>query len=136
MARVRLDRADLRRAIRGASRSELGQVGPRTLNRARILCPVDTGRLRASLRGRLTRTWTLRPQYVIDTNVEYASFVHDGTAPHQIRQRPGGPVLRFMVGGRVVYARVVNHPGTAAKPFLDRAVRETTAGRGYRVTGG
>lgn len=135
MGRVRIDRADLRRAIRGASRSELLRVGPQALNRSKILCPVDTGRLRASIKGQLSRTWTLRPQYTISTDVEYASFVHDGTRPHVIRPR-NAQVLRFVVDGRVVFARVVHHPGTRARPFIDRAVRETVAGRGYRVTGG
>lgn len=103
------------------------------MNRAKILCPVDTGRLRASIQGDLRRTWTLRPQFTVFTNVDYAPMVHDGTRPHIIRP-VRAQVLRFMVGGRVVYAKVVHHPGTRARPFLDRAVREVTAGRGYRIT--
>ena len=136
MARVRLDRADLRRAIRGASMSELRQVGPRVVNRAKILAPVDTGRLRAAIGPpKYSRTWTLRPRVTIEVNVDYASFVHDGTRPHVIRPR-NARALRFMVGGQVVYARVVHHPGTRARPFLDRAVREVTSGRNYRITEG
>lgn len=115
--------------------SELRRVGPMALNRSKILCPVDTGRLRASLHGNLSRTWTLRPQYTISTDVEYAPFVHDGTAPHTIRPR-NAQVLRFMINGRVQYARVVHHPGTRVRPFIERAVREVTAGRGYTITGG
>ena len=133
MARVRLDRADIRRAIRGASMSELRRVGPMVVNRAKILCPVDTGRLRASIQGDYRRTWTLRPQFTVFSDVEYASMVNDGTRPHVIRPK-NASVLRFQVGARVVYARVVHHPGTRARPFLDRAVREVTAGRGYTVT--
>ena len=133
MARLRLDRGDLRRAIRQASLSELRVVGPMVVNRAKVLCPVDTGRLRASIRGQAQRTWTLRPRFVVGSDVEYAEYVHDGTRPHRIPARPGG-VLRFVMDGRVVYARYVQHPGTTAKPFLDRAMREVTAGRGYRIT--
>lgn len=133
MARVRIDRADLRRAIRGASMRELRNVGPRVVNRAKILAPVDTGRLRAAIKGQPNRTWTLRPQFTITVDVDYASYVHDGTRPHVIRPRTA-QVLRFVVDGRVVYARVVHHPGTRARPFLDRAVREVTAGRGYTVS--
>lgn len=114
--------------------SELRQVGPRVVNRAKILAPVDTGRLRAAIGPpEYSRTWTLRPRVTIEVNVDYASFVHDGTRPHIIRPR-NARALRFMVGGQVVYARVVHHPGTRARPFLDRAVREVTAGRNYRVT--
>lgn len=134
MARVRIDRADLRRAIRGASMSELRTVGPLVVNRAKILAPVDTGRLRAAIGpAQYRRTWTLRPQVTISVGVSYAEMVHDGTRPHIIRPR-NARALRFMVGGRVVYARVVHHPGTRPRPFLDRAVREVTAGRGYTVT--
>ena len=133
MARVRVDRADLRRAIRGASRQELTNAGIQVVNRAKILAPVDTGRLRASIQGRFSRSWTLRPQFSVFTDVEYAQMVHDGTRPHIIRPR-NAQALRFRVGNRIVFARVVNHPGTRARPFLDRALREVTAGRGYRVT--
>lgn len=133
MARIRLDRASIRRSIRQASMSELRIVGPRVVNRAKILCPVDTGRLRASIQGDLRRTWTLRPQFTVFTNVDYAPLVHDGTRPHTIRP-VRAQALRFIVDGRVVYAKVVHHPGTRGKPFLDRAVREVTAGRGYSIT--
>lgn len=112
--------------------SELRVQGPRVVNRAKILCPVDTGRLRASIRGEARRTWTLRPEYRIWSDVEYAPYVNDGTRPHRINARAGG-VLRFNVGGRTVYARYVNHPGTRAKPFLDRALREIATPRGYSV---
>jgi hypothetical protein len=135
MARVRLDRVDLRRVVRGATLRELRVEGPRVVNRAKILCPVDTGRLRASIQGEARRTWSLRPRFTVGTNVDYAPYVHDGTRPHVIRPR-NASVLRFQVDGRTVYARVVNHPGTRARPFLDRALREVTSGRGYRITEG
>lgn len=147
MARVRLDRADLRRVIRGASRRELENTGRRVVNRAKILAPVDTGRLRASIGpARFSRSWTLRPMVTIAATVDYAKMVHDGTPAHWIRPKPGRQgkpkvrggnkptYLRFMVGGRWVYAREVWHPGTRARPFLDRALREETAGRGYRIS--
>lgn len=80
------------------------------------------------------RTFTLRPQVTIGSDVEYAAMVHDGTRPHRIEPRTPGGVLRFTVGGQVVFARFVNHPGTQAKPFLDRALRETARRRGYTFT--
>lgn len=133
MVTVRLDRGAIRRSIRGASMSELRRVGPMVVNRAKILAPVDTGRLRAAIGPpRYSRTWTLRPQVTIDVNVDYAGFVNDGTRPHVIRPK-NAQVLRFVVDGRVVFAKVVHHPGTRAHPFMDRAVREVTAGRGYTV---
>lgn len=135
MAIVRIDRADLRRVLRGASMRELREVAPRVVNRAKVLAPVDTGRLRASIGPAVySRTWTLRPQATIEAGVDYAKFVHDGTRPHVIRP-VRAQALRFTVGNRVVYAKVVHHPGTRARPFLDRALTEITAGRGYRISG-
>lgn len=71
--------------------------------------------------------------FTVGTNVDYAVMVHDGTRPHVIR-----PVrkqaLKFTIGGQVVFAKVVHHPGTRARPFLDRALREETAGRNYRIS--
>lgn len=146
MGRVRVDHADLRRAIRGASRQELTNAGRQVVNRAKVLAPVDTGRLRAAIGpAKFSRSWTLRPRVTIEVNVDYAAFVHDGTDAHWIRPRPGRQgrpkrgggnkptYLRFQVGGRWVYARAVYHPGTRARPFLDRALREVTAGRGYSI---
>ena len=133
MARIRVDQAQLRRVIRSASMRELENTGRRVVNRAKILCPVDTGRLRASIKGKASRTWTLRPQFTVSSNVDYAPMVHDGTRPHIIRPRTK-QVLKFNVGGQVVFAKVVHHPGTRARPFLDRALAEETAGRNYRIS--
>lgn len=136
MARVRLDRAALNRSIRGASRRELDTTSRQVVNRAKILAPVDTGRLRASIRVESRRLLTLRSVYTIGSDVSYAPFVHDGTRPHRIRPKSPGGVLRFRMGGRVVYAKVVNHPGTRARPFLDDAVRQIAGGKGYDIRGG
>lgn len=131
MASVRLDRSELSRIIRGASRQELETASRQAVNRARVLAPVDTGRLRSSIRVEARRTITLRSVYTIGSDVYYAAYVNDGTRPHIIRPRRPGGVLRFQAGGRTVYARVVHHPGTRARPFLDRALREVAAARGY-----
>lgn len=53
-------------------------------------------------------------------------FVVNGTRPHLIfprRNRPN-PHLKFTVNGRVVYAKVVNHPGTRPNRFMIEALRE------------
>ncbi|MFF4755553.1 hypothetical protein ACWD5R_32000 [Streptomyces sp. NPDC002514] len=50
-------------------------------------------------------------------------YVLDGTRPHIIRPRRA-KVLRFEVGGRVVYSAYARHPGTRPNNFLARALRE------------
>lgn len=74
---------------------------------------------------------------------ENAVRLNDGTPAHEIRPKIGegfkGPTrrgqsrrdaadigtnrsaLRFTVGGRTVFAKVVHHPGTSPDPFLDAA---------------
>lgn len=49
-------------------------------------------------------------------------FVVRGTRPHLIRPRRRR-ALRFRVGGRQVFARLVRHPGTRANNFLLDALR-------------
>lgn len=53
-------------------------------------------------------------------NVNYASFVENGTPPHEIRGKGGG-LLRFVMNGRTIFARSVHHPGTAERPFMAHA---------------
>lgn len=49
-------------------------------------------------------------------------YVVSGTRPHIIRP-VRAKALRFTVGGQVVYARIVHHPGTEANNFLATALR-------------
>ena len=62
-------------------------------------------------------------QGVIRVSHPAAIYVVNGTRAHQIRPRTPGGVLRFTVEGRVVYARLVNHPGTKPNSFLKDALR-------------
>ena len=56
----------------------------------------------------------------------YANFVSLGTRPHQIRPR-NAQVLAFPGGqlGGMVFAAVVNHPGTQPNPYLQLAAQDT-----------
>jgi len=135
MARLRLDRAALNRQLTASRRRKGDDVARRVVNRAKVLAPVDTGRLRASIRMEARRTFTLKTVWTIGSDVDYAPYVNDGTQPHTIRPK-NGQVLRFRVGGRVVYARMVNHPGTRPNPFLDRALRDVALGEGFTVRTG
>lgn len=130
MARVVLNTPNLRRTFDVHGRREVDRFARLVLNRARVLTPVDTGRLRASLRVKRTLSWR-GPSAQVVTDVEYAAMVHDGTRPHQIRPRTK-QALRFVIGGQVVFAKVVNHPGTKGRPFLARALREVSSAEGWK----
>jgi len=62
---------------------------------------------------------------------ENAVRLNDGTSPHDIYPFKAS-ALRFEVGGDVVFAALVHHPGTAPDPFLDKAyeLTKTTLERG------
>lgn len=62
-------------------------------------------------------------QGVISVNHQAAIFVTGGTRPHMIFPRRPGGVLRFTVGGQVVYARFVRHPGNKPNDFLIKSLR-------------
>jgi hypothetical protein len=55
------------------------------------------------------------PDYiVVGTEDEIWQYQDEGTRPHPIVPR-NAKVLRFPAGGRVVYTKRVNHPGTKAR---------------------
>jgi HK97 gp10 family phage protein len=78
-----------------------------------VRVPVDSGKLRDSIGVRIEGT-TIR----VGPDVPYATYVEFGTRPHEIKPKKPGGVLAFKVNGQQVYARVVNHPGTPAQPFV------------------
>lgn len=137
MARVRIDRGQMTRVIQGESRRVINLRARQVLNRAKILVPVDTGRLRSSGKIKKAGLFSFRPKATVYFDVVYARIIHDGgkTPPHIIRPRRA-KALRFVVGGQVVYAKVVHHPGSTFKPrpYLDRALREIVGGQGWNVT--
>lgn len=100
-------------------------IGVQVLTGARAMVGVRTGRLKASLYMRHERT--TRGQYVqVGSNVRHALVHHEGARPRVITP-DSGRILRFNQGGRVIYARKVNHPGFRGRKYLTvplrRAVR-------------
>ena len=86
------------------------------LTEMEVRVPVDTGRLRGSLGVRVEVDRVIvGPDPAI---APYAGYVEFGTAPHDIRPKNSGGALKFTIGGRTIYAKVVHHPGTAPQPFI------------------
>lgn len=127
-ADIRLDRTAIRRLLsdpNGAVGRNLTLRALRVQAGARRRCPVDQGRLRSSIRWEL-RSGPLGLYAFVGSDVEYAHYVHDGTADHIIRPRTK-KVLRFpsaRARGGFAFARFVRHPGTTGVPFLRDALRD------------
>jgi hypothetical protein len=58
----------------------------------------------------------------IETPTPQANYQEYGTRPHIIRPRRR-QALRFNVGGRVVFAKIVHHPGNRARPRFFPTIR-------------
>lgn len=88
--------------------------------RAVQLCPVNTGRLRSSIRWAISHS-SKGLVGTVGTDVDYALFVHEGTRPHVIEARDAQAL--YWKGAAHPVVRV-NHPGTRAVPFLLNALQE------------
>lgn len=81
-----------------------------------LLSATERPRVKLSMGGGLSIVW--------GTDAPYAPFVLHDTAPHTIMPRNGN-VLAFRAGGGMIFARYVNHPGTKANRYPERAVART-----------
>lgn len=131
---LNLNQAALHRVGMERARMLVNKITRQTLNRSAVLCPVDTGRLRASGSMRIAERGSAVVGQV-EYTANYAAAVHNGTRPHIIVPRRGR-YLRFQVGGRTVYARRVQHPGTPARPYLATALVEVAGRAGFIVSVG
>lgn len=106
------------RLLRGPGRAFLRRRAERTADRARVLGSAH-GSLNENINVSLNGLTA-----VISCDHPAAKYVVFGTRPHLIR-----PVrrraLKFDVGGRTTYAKLVRHPGYRGDNFLGRALRET-----------
>ena len=101
----------------GLSTRETRQVANERVKR-------QSGRYYESIRS--TTVGSPQGVKVVTSSIHYGGAPERATRPHIIRPRRAR-VLRFQVGGKTVYARKVNHPGTRARNILRDGVRR--AGR-------
>lgn len=59
--------------------NSMQEMGEKALEEARYLCPVDTGRLKESLKVKTERINKTRVDTTLSTNVKYAPYVEFGT---------------------------------------------------------
>lgn len=91
--------------------------------------PVDTGNLRAKIKAH-----KINPhKWILSDGVDYGVFLEYGTEPHIIRPK-FKKALKFKVGGKVVFAKVVHHPGTNAQPYFRPALDYTKANVKYIIS--
>lgn len=122
---IRLDAEALRDMLTGPHGAVLGELMRRARlveNKAKQLCPVDTGRLRSSIHHDEAVTESGEPVARVYSDVQYAMWVHEGTGiygPRGTRIYPkNGRFLVFTPKGssRKVFARSI--AGMRGRPFL------------------
>jgi hypothetical protein len=123
----RVDEQVLRRLVGeapGPVRGDLDRRAVRVQTAAQRLVGVRTGTLLASIRREDARG-AGGPAVDVTAGIPglttYLGYEHYGTGPHVIRPRRR-KALRFIAGGRVVFASRVQHPGTRGSRFLTRAL--------------
>lgn len=90
-------------------------------------CPVHTGKLRATGRKNDGKEGSKPYTDVIfghEDETPYLGYVLFGTSAHDIyphQDRPNAH-LRFVVGGAIIFAKKVHHPGSRANNFMVRSI--------------
>ncbi len=82
-----------------------------------------TGALTSSTKGRVTVSTPGAAEGVIEATARYASFVEEGTRPHEIRPRKA-KALHWTDAEGEHFAQLVHHPGTPSLPFIGPAVQK------------
>jgi hypothetical protein len=118
---IRIDRSAVERLLRlpgGLVYFNMQRRTRRVEAEARRLAPGSMDRF---ITSEVSRNGREIAGYVT-SNHPATIFVINGTKPHIIRP-VRARALRFTVGGRVVFARIVHHPGTKPNDFLTAALR-------------
>lgn len=133
---LRIDRPALHGEGMDTARKAVNRVVRRTYTRSQVLVPVDNGLLRASGHPDLASDRGSLVIGGVTYTAEYAAAVHNGRRALTIRPKSTNRKarLRFVVDGRVVFARAVHQPARAGRPYLAQALREVAAQEGFTVT--
>jgi len=93
----------------------LPDIARRFRNELVLKCPVDTGRLRASIKVKV------EGNSLIIWMVNYGKYIEFGSPPHVIKPKDK-KALKFKSGNDVVFSKEVRHPGSRPNPFIRTAI--------------
>lgn len=110
---------------------DVTRITLRVLNRAKVLCPVDEGNLRASHQFKLTQSAN-KVTGEVYTKVKYALAVHEGRRALTIYPR-NKQALAFTWHGRPMVRKSVTQPARRGRPWLRDALREQATREGYTM---
>lgn len=129
--RAEINQAALHQVATDLAMDLVTRVTRGTFNRSAVLCPVNTGRLRASGKMNVAASGSEVVGEVV-YDADYAAAVHEGS-PSMLIVPTRGEYLRFEVNGRVVFVRSVLRPAQPERPFLFDALDEVAGGEGFEV---
>ena len=87
-------------------------------NALKVASPVDTGRLRGSIKVKPLEEGSGLHIFMVD----YGREVEFGTNPHIITPK-NKKALAFKAGGKKIVVKKVRHPGTRPNPFIRTTLR-------------
>lgn len=96
---------------------DLNKRARQVMTAAKSQAGVKTGRLKQSIHVRNHNRTMTGQSIQVGSPVSYALAHHNGTRPHMIVPNTA-KVLRFTSGSRVIYTRMVRHPGTRPNKYL------------------
>ena len=104
-----------REQIENAFTLALEGIGFDFVNELKTTAPVDSGRLRNSIKH------NVEGKTVNINMADYGYIVEFGSKPHKIRPK-NKKSLHWKSGSKDVFAMEVNHPGTEPQPFIRQAI--------------
>jgi hypothetical protein len=130
--RVDLNGLALQRVASQAAGRMVISTTRRVLNRALVLCPVDTGTLRAAHTMEL-RTEGGKVTGRVSNWIHYALPVHQGVDHPVVIVPKHKKALRFVIDGEVVFATRVVLPPREGRPWLRTALEQVAIPAGFVV---
>ena len=113
--------------IQAIGRSRMASLQRRIANQARQDVPVKTGNLGRSIgEGRIGFSGPRMITGSVHAAARYAAAVHEGRRARVIVPRRAA-ALRFQIGGRTVFAKMVRQGPVKGRPFLRNAAQRVAS---------